>query len=107
MTRSPIVLAALIAAAPAFAQSGPRSGAPPGPPTTAPAPGAPNAIPERIEPAPSAGDRTASGIPRSGVITPPAVAPMPQADVPAERPNSTPVIPPPGTPGGNPSVQPR
>lgn len=44
----------------------------------------------------------------SGVIRPPA-AMDPGIAVPAPdpNPNSTPVIPPPGTPGGNPSVQPK
>jgi hypothetical protein len=44
----------------------------------------------------------------SGVIHPPAgVDPGIAASVPDPHPNSTPVIPPPGTPGGNPSVQPK
>ena len=44
----------------------------------------------------------------SGVIHPPAgVDPGIAAPVPDPHPNSTPVIPPPGTPGGNPSVQPK
>jgi hypothetical protein len=44
----------------------------------------------------------------SGVIHPPAGV-DPGIEVPAPNPNprSTPVIPPPGTPGGNPSVQPK
>ena len=44
-----------------------------------------------------------------GVIRPPAtVTPdMPQARPPAPDPRTTPVIPPPGTPGGNPQIQPK
>jgi hypothetical protein len=44
----------------------------------------------------------------SGVIHPPTgVDPGIAAPVPDPHPNSTPVIPPPGTPGGDPSVQPK
>ena len=44
----------------------------------------------------------------SGVIHPPAgMDPGIAVPVPDPNPNSTPVIPPPGTPGGNPSVQPK
>ncbi len=44
----------------------------------------------------------------SGVIHPPAgVDPGIAVPVPDPDPHSTPVIPPPGTPGGNPSVQPK
>ncbi len=44
----------------------------------------------------------------SGVIHPPAgMDPGMAVQVPDPHPNSTPVIPPPGTPGGNPSVQPK
>ncbi|MDT8330553.1 hypothetical protein RQ831_05765 [Roseomonas gilardii] len=44
------------------------------------------------------------------MIQPPAtsrVDPGIQTTVPDPRPNTTPVIPPPGTPGGNPQIQPR
>jgi len=51
-------------------------------------------------PAPAPGttppERIGEPIPRSGVIVPPVLTPMPQADVPAERPGTTPVIRPPG-----------
>jgi hypothetical protein len=71
---------------------------PVGPPTT-PGP----VIPERIHP--PAGTPPQAG---SGVIQPPGnVDPGIQATVPNPRPNSTPVIPPPGTPGGNPNVVPK
>jgi hypothetical protein len=44
----------------------------------------------------------------SGVIHPPeGVDPGIAVPAPDPNPNSTPVIPPPGTPGGNPSVQPK
>jgi len=44
-----------------------------------------------------------------GVIRPPAtVSPdMPQARPPAPDPRTTPVIPPPGTPGGSPQIEPK
>jgi hypothetical protein len=44
-----------------------------------------------------------------GVIRPPAdISPnMPQVRPPAPDPRTTPVIPPPGTPGGNPQVEPK
>jgi hypothetical protein len=108
-----MLLAALLAGGPvgaAFAQPGPTpqyQGQPPLPP----------APPERIEPIPRpapGGGPTGkdivdeqSGIPR-GVVRPPAgVDPGIQAPVPVPAPNTTPVIPPPGTPGGDPSVQQR
>ncbi|UPG71801.1 hypothetical protein MVG78_14800 [Roseomonas gilardii subsp. gilardii] len=78
----------------------------------APAPTAPG---NPSSPAPTAPDRNSSPdrsdpIPRSGVIQPPAtgqVDPGIRTTVPDPRPNTTPVIPPPGTPGGNPQIQPR
>lgn len=73
------------------------------------------AVPERIEPprptpvpAPgSAGGTSSNGVAR-GVVPPPlGLDPGIQAPVPEPRPNTTPVIPPPGTLGENPAVQPR
>ena len=52
-------------------------------------------------------DREGGGSPR-GVIRPPrGVDPEIQGTVPDPSPNTTPVIPPPGTPGGNPRIIPR
>lgn len=95
-------LAALLTllSGPALAQA--PSPTPPGNPSTpVPAPSTPGqgTSPDRSAP-----------LPRSGVIQPPAtgrVDPGIQTTVPDPRPNTTPVIPPPGTPGGNPQIQPR
>jgi hypothetical protein len=71
-------------------------------PRDLPGPAAPGGIapPERmVRPeAPTPEDRDAGVLPRAertGVIRPEVVPPMPQADVPVERPNTTPVITPP------------
>lgn len=78
---------------------------PPGPPPAGPIP------PERLEPGPespsSGGRGPGSGTP-SGVIRPPAgVDPGIQAPALIPNPDTMPVIPPPGTPGGDPRVEPR
>jgi hypothetical protein len=74
--------------------------APPGPtPPMAPTPPEKIAPPATLAPSPSTG---------SGVIHPPGgVDPGIQSTAPAPTPNSMRVIPPPGTPGGNPNVQPK
>jgi hypothetical protein len=77
--------------------------APPGPaPPPSPTP------PELVAPpAKLPGSVPQSGT-ASGVIRPPGgVDPGIQTKVPAPNPNSMPVIPPPGAPGGNPNVQPK
>ncbi len=93
----------------ALAQSGngvqsgtpmPRQDQPPGPGMSSQAP------PERVAPALRSPDRAHT--PATGVIRPPSgVDPAVQAPVPHPRSSVMPVIPPAGTPGGNPSVQPR
>ena len=95
-------LAGLLAllSGPALAQA-PSPSTPGSPYAPMPEPSAPgrNAAPERSNP-----------MPRSGVIQPPAtgrVDPGIHTTVPDPRPNTTPVIPPPGSPGGNPQIQPR
>ncbi len=99
----------LSAAGPALAQSGnglSRQDLPPGPPVTNPAP------PERIgtalhSPAVQPSQKPGQSA-FSGVIRPPSgVDPAVQAPVPRSQSGVTPVIPPAGTPGGNPNVQPR
>ncbi|MGG5886105.1 hypothetical protein ACLF3G_03125 [Falsiroseomonas sp. HC035] len=53
------------------------------------------------------GEREGGGVPR-GVVRPPMdIDPGIQGSVPVPAPNTTPVIPPPGTPGGEPGVVPR
>lgn len=70
----------------------------PGPDTSVPAP-VPRDLPG---PAPAPGmtppDRLGEPIPRSGVIVPPVAPSIPQAEVPAANPGTTPVIPPPYAP---------
>jgi hypothetical protein len=64
---------------------------------------------------PTAPESTRPGVPLSdqlseskGVIRPPGnVDPEIQTPAPDPMPNTTPVIPPPGTPGGNPNIQPK
>lgn len=96
-------------ASPASAQTAPGQTVPvaPDPRTT---------IPERIEPSPGqtqpgtqSGENLSERLDRnSGVIRPPSGAdPGISVRVPDPGPNTTPVIPPPGTPGGDQSVQPK
>lgn len=71
-------------------------------------------IPEKVEPADPATTGTTRGTlsdkleKSDGVIRPPANM-DPEITVPAPVPNpgTTPVIPPPGTPGGNPTIEPK
>ncbi|MXP64247.1 hypothetical protein E0493_12920 [Roseomonas sp. M0104] len=64
-------------------------------------------IPERIQP-PGSGQPTAPGPGGDSVIPPPAgVDPKIHVPAPTPQPNTTPVLPPPGSPGGDPTVQPR
>jgi hypothetical protein len=44
---------------------------------------------------------------QNGVLTPPKTGDEIQTEVPNPHPGTTRVIPPPGTPGGNPNVQPK
>jgi hypothetical protein len=106
-----LVLGAALASMPVssgLAQPGPAQ------PRQGPLP-LPPAPPERIEPEPR--QRSGPGAPggatngeaaRGGVVRPPRdVDPGMQAPVPVPDPGTTRVIPPPGTPGGDPRVQPR
>ncbi len=101
------MIAVALSAPAAWAQpSSPPSStpAPPGPlPPSAPTP------PELIAPpAKTLGAVPQTGTTGAGVIRPPTgVDPGIQTNVPAPHPNDMPVIPPPGAPGGNPSVQPK
>jgi hypothetical protein len=81
-----------------------------------PQPSAPNmpapqtTVPEKIDPKATGATGTLSDkLERSGgVITPPAgVDPGISAPAPVPNPGTTPVIPPPGSPGGNQSIQPK
>jgi hypothetical protein len=68
-----------------------------------------NTVPEKIESGPTSSTGTLSDrLQRSeGVITPPAMGSGMTVVPPVANPNSTPVIVPPGEPGGNQSVQPK
>jgi hypothetical protein len=70
-----------------------------------------NTVPEKIEPnsTSSTGGTLSDKLERSGgVITPPSgVDPGISTAAPVPHPGTTPVIPPPGSPGGNQSVQPK
>ncbi|MBY0339503.1 MAG: hypothetical protein K2X11_23030 [Acetobacteraceae bacterium] len=109
MRRIGILMVAALLSAPACAQVA-RDLPDPVPsdpvPRDLPGPSAPPGPtpPERIE---GRDPRPGQTIPQDGVIRPREVPPMPQADVPVERPGTTPVIPPPGTPSGPPGPQPR
>jgi hypothetical protein len=79
-------------------------------------PGAPQAPAEKIEPpadrppraqAPMPRPPDASGSPPSGVIRPPETGDRGVLSPPNQDRSSTPELRPPGTPGGNPGVQPR
>jgi hypothetical protein len=104
MLRAAVIAASMAIPGAAWAQ-------PSSPPTSTPAPPGPlppasPTPPEQIAPpAPSSGVAAGGA---SGVIRPPAgVDPGIQSKAPAPTPNSMPVILPPGTPGGNPTVQPK
>jgi hypothetical protein len=71
-----------------------------------------NTIPEKIEPAPRDGNAQKSLSDEldatGGVIRPPSgVDPEIQAPAPEPNPGTMPVIPPPGSPGGDPNVRPK
>jgi hypothetical protein len=94
----------ILAAAPAMAQN--PQPAPPANPTVQVAP--PNAAsppPEKI--APPARDMSSRLSRQKGTIDPPNVDPGMTVNPPAHSGTRTPVIPPPGSLGGNPSVVPK
>jgi hypothetical protein len=95
--------------APAFAQNAPATQ----PPTLPTQPGSPQTVPEKIDPPLRKSDDPATGTTLSdqlnsskGVIRPPANV-DPEMRVPAPDVGRMPVIPPPGSPGGNQDVQPK
>jgi hypothetical protein len=77
---------------------------PPPVPATPPAPDAKTVPPEQI--APPVGQQTKRD-PPSMIHPPAAIDPAIVKPTPPVAPQSMPVLPPPGTPGGNPSVQPK
>jgi hypothetical protein len=74
-------------------------------------PSAQNTVPEKIDPKAtgSTGGTLSDKLERTdGVIKPPSgVDPGITSPAPVPNPGTTPVIPPPGSPGGNPTVQPK
>src|SRR3954471_14545601 len=95
-------LTALIAiAAPALAQN-PQPTSPTNPTVPIAPPSAATPPPEKI--APPDGDLSKNLSQQKGTITPPNVDPGMSVSPPARGRSTTPVIPPPGSPGGNPSV---
>ena len=70
-----------------------------------------NTVPEKIQPSVQGmpGSTLSEKLQRTdGVIKPPAgIDPGMTAPAPVPNPGTTPVIPPPGSPGGNPTVQPK
>ncbi len=118
--RSSILATALIAgtfATGALAQGSSQSTQPPSMPPVLPSPQNNSTIPEKIAPQEpsSTGSTSGSGstlsekLERSdGVIRPPGgIAPDMTVPAPVPNPGTTPVIPPPGSPGGNSRVDPR
>lgn len=85
--------------------------------TPGPRPGDPvETVPEKIEPSPPTTSETQPAPPSlteelsrtDGVLRPPTgIDPGIQKPAPVPYPNTTPVIPPPGTPGNNPSLDPK
>ena len=99
-----------LAAGPAWAQN-PQTAAPQSPPPPLTSPSAPSAAPpEKIAP-PATADASGSTLSdrlaeNHGTVTPPSVDPGMTVHPPAQGGTMT-VIPPPGTPGGNPTVVPK
>jgi hypothetical protein len=104
MLRTLSLTALILVAAPALAQN-PQSGSPTNPTVPVAPPNAPSPPPEKIAP-PDSG--LSNRLPQQkGTITPPNVDPGMMVNPPKNSGSTTPVIPPPGSPGGNPSVIPK
>jgi hypothetical protein len=104
MLREFSVIALMLLSAPTLAQN-PQSTSPANPTVPVLPPNAPPAPPERI--APPNTDMSDRLSERKGTITPPNVDPGMAVMPPANGVGTTPVIPPPGSPGGNQSVVPK
>jgi hypothetical protein len=105
MLRTLSVTAVLLMAAPAMAQN-PQPASPSNPTVQVAPPNAASPPPEKIAP-PSGGDMSNRLSLQRGTINPPNVDPNMTVRPPAHTGTTTPVIPPPGSPGGNPSVVPK
>ena len=109
-TGAPIVLAVMIVTAvPAVAQTPPAVSPPGASPANPTIPVAPPSVPsapaEKI--VPPEGNPSNRLSQQGGVISPPNVDPGMTVSPPRNGSTTTPVIPPPGSPGGNPSVIPK
>jgi hypothetical protein len=101
MLRTLSITALILIAAPAMAQN-PQ---PTNPTVPVAPPNAPSPPPEKI--APPDQDLSSRLSKQKGMITPPNVDPGMAVSPPRNSGATTPVIPPPGSPGGNPSVVPK
>lgn len=86
-----------------------QTGEPPREPPSSPPRSPPTSLPLPPDQGEGSGSSMSERLSRSqGVIRPPQdVDPAMKEDPPPTGPNSTPVIPPPGTPGGDPTVKPK
>jgi hypothetical protein len=104
MTRTLSLSALVLIAAPAMAQN-PQPASPANPTVQVAPPNAASPPPEKI--APANRDMSSRLSQQKGMINPPNVDPGMTVSPPAHGAGVTPVIPPPGSPGGNPSVVPK
>jgi hypothetical protein len=104
MLRTLSVTALILIAAPAMAQN-PQPASPTNPTVPIAPPTAASPPPEKI--APPDGSLSNRMSQQKGTITPPNVDPGMMVSPPKTSGATTPVIPPPGSPGGNPSVIPK
>ena len=106
MPRLLLLIALTIAAGPALAQN-PQPASPTNPTVPVAPPNAPSPPPERIAPPEGSGTLSDQLSRQKGTITPPNVDPGMAAQPSGRAAATTPVIPPPGSPGGNQSVVPK
>jgi hypothetical protein len=104
MLRTLSITALILAAAPAMAQN-PQPTSPTNPTVPLAPPNSASPPPEKS--APPDGTLSNRLSQQKGTITPPNVDPGMTVSPPAHSSATTPVIPPPGSPGGNPSVVPK
>jgi hypothetical protein len=104
MLRTALLTASILAATPALAQN-PQPTAPANPTVPVAPPNAPSPPPEKI--APPSGTLSDRLSQQKGTIAPPNVDPGMTVTPPRNGSATTPVIPPPGSPGGNRSVVPK
>jgi hypothetical protein len=106
MRRVSLLVVLTIAAGPAMAQN-PQPTSPTNPTVPVAPPSAPSPPPERIAPGPGSGTLSDHLSRQKGTIAPPDVDPGMAVQPSGQAKATTPVIPPPGSPGGNLSVVPK